>query len=144
MNELASNVKSGLSRSNITSSFFQTSPSSQTLPSSYQSFLRHDSNIVGAVFSSAKESYRFNNINSFKDIQVTSMTDQSSVARHLHHIATGIMKAITGYVHNDPNSSNDFPINISFIEHLSDCLFTNTWNCTYFEQIIPNYQKHYR
>jgi hypothetical protein len=144
LNEVASNLKEGLANHTIFSAIAKTTPDSQTLPSSYESFLRHNNSIIGAVFSSAKDQYAFNTINSFEDTEITNSPEKRETAvRHLHNVASGLLKAIAGYVHNDKDSSTNFPIDIDYVETLVECFFSRTWNCSYFQKIIPDYRTHF-
>jgi hypothetical protein len=141
LDEVAANVREGLANRSIFSAIAKTTPDSQTLPSSYESFLRHNNSIAGAVFSSAKDQYAFNTINSFEDTEITNSPEKRATAtRHLHDVATGLLKAITGYVHNDKDSSANFPIDIDYVETLVECFFSRTWNCSYFQKIIPDFR----
>jgi hypothetical protein len=144
LNKVASNIREGLADRTIFSAISKTTSDSQIPPSSYESFLRHNKSIVGAVFSSAKEQYVFNNINSLEDTEITSSPQKRETAvQHLHALASGLLKAVTGYVHNDKKSAADFPVDINYVKTLVDCFFSRTWNCSHFQKIIPDYQPHF-
>uniref|UniRef100_A0A7E4VWR5 Nicastrin n=1 Tax=Panagrellus redivivus TaxID=6233 RepID=A0A7E4VWR5_PANRE len=138
-------VKRALFHAGLVSVLADSSESSQVPPSSYQAFLRHNRSIPGFVLSPDKSGeYHSSVINSFADDKITNSKDsRSQLIDHIDGAASALMQAITGYVHNDPLSASDFSIDRDYISTVVDCLFSNSWNCSYFKQIIPDYQDAY-